>query len=602
MNSRKVLLGVCILGIVLSLGLLGGLINFSRYSGSGDPAPAPSGENTLTYKLREYDRLLADAPGTAPEQLNRLLDDMERDALGVESHLSVLKRRRALALGDTPSRDASETGPVRRRIRLGNRSGRDLAYTAYLAAAERAAAAFPYSEPLAAVAAEAASLFGLTGDRGDLPLTGPAAETALRYAAILTEGSYTPLALSVYALSGSLETPAKAAAIPRGGELLSRASEFTQIGNWEALIADAALLHILNGDTLRSGPLIQSLLENQSYRSAEGPDTGEVARFAAEFYYDFGDPGRAAELFSRLTDDRSVAREADALWLAGRPDAAGVLWTVLVYPRENAPETADPGVPADTSVQAETLIRSFYNLAAVSDAENSAAYLQRLLDLDPNHLYGLIRYTRLLDTATAIAALEGSPLFSAEPLLGLERLRRRQEEWAADRIVPETWLLINQYPGEENLYRWGCYYFDFQRQYDETARLIHTAGINGIGGTWLDLHQGIQLIREGRLVEAEETLGRIPPEAGIWQAGANIGRLLEARRSNNAALEYYEIASGQEKSPKDEALIQLRIARCLGALGRDRESRRVLEYAQERDGENLNIRLELRRLDYIAIY
>jgi hypothetical protein len=48
---------------------------------------------------------------------------------------------------------------------------------------------------------------------------------------------------------------------------------------------------------------------------------------------------------------------------------------------------------------------------------------------------------------------------------------------------------------------------------------------------------------------------------------------------------------------KEAARIQLYLARCLRALGRFGEVRPVLERAGELDPDNLNIRLELRRLE-----
>jgi tetratricopeptide (TPR) repeat protein len=116
-------------------------------------------------------------------------------------------------------------------------------------------------------------------------------------------------------------------------------------------------------------------------------------------------------------------------------------------------------------------------------------------------------------------------------------------------------------------------------------------------GPWLSLYRGLSSIREGRFDEGEALLREIPQGGGMWEISANRGRILEAKRSFTEALGCYEIAASQVTGNIDAAKIQLRIARCLRSLDRSRESRRVLEYAQTLDRENLNIRLELQRLE-----
>jgi tetratricopeptide (TPR) repeat protein len=477
------------------------------------------------------------------------LEDLEKEALGVESQLSVLKRRRALAREDPRFRGA------------------------YAEAAYRAAELFPLSEPLAAVAAEALVQSGQDIDP----------EKARAYAARISSPAMTPLALSLLSLSGALGDPARAAAVPRLPELLPAIAPALPEAAREGLLTNTAILHILRGDIPAAAALIRTLLPTAL--------AAETLRFAAEFFYDFGDPLRAAELFSRFPDEAGTARQADALRLAGRLDSARALWTTL----------SSPGNGSAVSPALRT--RSLYNLAATAaDLREELPYLERLLVISPEDVYGVIRYTRLLESPRAIAILEGSPLLRREPLLDLELLRRREDRLPVSRIIPETWLLIERHPAETPLYEWGCYYFDWQRQYGETRVLIRNAGHRGIGSPRLTLHEGLALIREGRLDAAEELLKAVPPEEAVWQIPANIARLLEAKRSTAAALEYYEIASSKVDGGPNAALIQLRIARCLNALGRERESRRVLEYALSLDPDNLNARLELRRLDALGIF
>jgi tetratricopeptide (TPR) repeat protein len=163
--------------------------------------------------------------------------------------------------------------------------------------------------------------------------------------------------------------------------------------------------------------------------------------------------------------------------------------------------------------------------------------------------------------------------------------------------VAETWLLLGRHPREEALYRWGAWYFDRQRQFPETALLLRQARMNEIDGPWLILHDVFRLIREGLLAEGDTRLAEQLDHTTLWQVPANLGLIMESRRSLSLALGYYESAASLVKDRLSEAKIRLRIARCLHMLGRDEESRQVLGKVLELDPENLNARLELRRLD-----
>jgi tetratricopeptide (TPR) repeat protein len=181
--------------------------------------------------------------------------------------------------------------------------------------------------------------------------------------------------------------------------------------------------------------------------------------------------------------------------------------------------------------------------------------------------------------------------------LDLELVRRRLEEWEIKRTVAETWLLLGRYPREEGIYRWGAWYFDRQRQFPETALLLRQARMNGIDDSVLVLHDVFRLIREDLLAEAEALLAERAENTSLWQVPANLGLIAESRRSLSPALEYYERAASLTKNRLSEAKVRLRTARCLRMLGRDGESRRELEHILELDPENLNARLELRRLN-----
>ncbi|GHV89140.1 hypothetical protein AGMMS50267_15000 [Spirochaetia bacterium] len=654
-SLRTALRYAFLLGTLLFLIVAGVLVFFAAKSGRPIFAPQdnPAGKS-FSVKLREYDRAVTAEPESAwlsaefTAGLIRRLDDLEKDALGVESHLSVLKRRRVLAIHANAGADTAT------------------AASAYLAAACRAAERFPYSQLLSAVAAEAAA-HSVLSEVPVLrnapapvvpPLRGPAAETAIRYAADLTEPGLIPLALSVYVLAGEISDPERAVTIPRSGEFLASVSEFsgeraagTRFRDWENFLLDAAVIRLLQGDTRGTAVLIQPLINSRADPETAGPAALRALRFGAEFFYDFGDPRRAAEIFSRFSDDRSIGRQADALWLAGQQGPARNLWMVLISPAADGPDriTPSPDLTVPDLLVSDLQVRCLYNLASTEQrfvaermaqiaAERAASgtpetpeeafarrtavttpeqdadaralvWIERLLSLDRTHLYGLIRYTRFLDSQRALAILETTELAETEPLISLERLRRRMPDWTVDRIIPETWLLLNHSPGAAALYQWAGYYFDYQKHYGDTARLLRAAKNHGIDGPWLTFHQSINLIHDGKYDEGEALLLSLEADSGrssvqdpVWQIPANIARLMEARRANAAALDYYAIAAAQVKDAACAAKIQYRMARCLRALGRDRESRRILEYGLTLDAENLNIRLELRRLDDMGIF
>jgi tetratricopeptide (TPR) repeat protein len=582
-SPPKILLQTCLAGVIIAL-LVGGVLAV-LIKGTGRsffPSRDIPEEGLFFRKLRDYDLTLGSFPGARPsdtERLTGMLDELEQNALGVESHLSVLKRRRALAAGYA-GEDGSTAGGAGRPW-----SGSGAALAAYQSSAVRAAALFPHSESLAAVAAEALTCSAVREAAGASPLfSGGAAEQVRQYAAVMGgDDRFAPAALSVYVLTGDMANPSRAQAIPGSEALLAAGVEHRQFRNRETLVLDAAILATLKNNAPIAIDGLRPLLE----RPVKGGNAEKALRFGAELLYDFGDPGRAAELFARFSDEWSIARQADALVLAGRKDAARSLWTVLTAPVSSGPSPAR-----------DILIRSLYNLAATAEgtSEETAA-LERLLALDGEHLYGVIRYTRRIPAPRATAILEDSTLPGREALAGLELLRRRRETWSIDRMVPETWLLINRHPEAEAIFQWAAYYFTFQRRYNEIPPLLRAAERKDLTGSWFDLQRALELIRQGRLDEAEGILKAVPVKDASWEVNANLGRLLEAKRSYLAALENYETAASLVREKTDAAKIQFRIARCLRALGRERESFKVLEYAQTLDGENLNIRLEQERVE-----
>jgi hypothetical protein len=511
----------------------------------------------------------------------------------VESLLSVLKRRRRL----------SRIEPMY--------------IPAYREAARRAAESYPYSEVLAAAAAGA--LVRRSAINGET-------EAKLReLMPLLADARFSPLLLSLHVLLGDLKNPEKAAGEFNTAELRNAfAAGLSSPGASppeHEIAVDLALLKLLNREN--PAPEIQNLI-------AASPSP-QSARFAAEYFYDFGDPLRSAKLFSLLPDEADLSRQADALWLGGYAESARNIWKILA---------ASPGAGAGAGPSA----RALYNLAlSAADENEEREMLRRLSALpespDPGRTFGLIRYSRLFDAPRGIAILESAAPARArgpaggfpqgllrEPLVELELLRRGAGTWEPGRTAGEIWLLLGRHGEEENLYQWAAWYFGLQRNYGESAALLKIAARRGFSGEWLSFHKALQAIREGAFVEAEESLRRIAGGAAVhggngqgkssgaagWRnaaawAGANLGLVLEARRSPAGALEYYEKAAAalqEGGAPPEQAQyrretcsrIRFYIARCLLALGRPGEGRRALEFALDLNPDNLKARLELDRI------
>jgi tetratricopeptide (TPR) repeat protein len=441
----------------------------------------------------------------------------------------------------------------------------------------------------------------------------PTNDTELRtVAARLTQERFKPLAASCYALLGLLDEPETAAQIPNRTmlfptALLERFSETTlkREGVDEPapfrkqdtpLIIDYLILRLLDGEYEE---VVKALNAMPDFNPAEN---APLAHFAAEFFYDYGNALRAAEIFSRFPPETApsyAARQADALWVSGYVPAARALWTAL-----GASDREEDGA---------NRARSLYNLAATAqDKTQEAAFLKRQLALsyDTCHDLGVIRYSRLLPTAEALELLQqhgatkqtpDDPLSESamaalqnEPLIALELVRRGIESGTLRRAVAETWLLLNEYEADARLYEWACYFFNYQRRYDEAALLVKNAGRHGIGGVWLDMHEALRMAREGGFSDALSLLVKLP-EDEHWQIAANIARIQEARRAPTAALGYYEKAATLVRDNIQASRIHFRRALCLRSLARDDESRAALRLALELDPDFLAARLELRR-------
>jgi tetratricopeptide (TPR) repeat protein len=552
-------------GIMLAL-LIGGLlasVSFSSYKGEA----AESGFYTL---LRDYDfkhrRIMQEGLSQYQEadSLNRELDRLEKKAEGVENWLSVLKRRRQIA-----TLDSRYTQNYRQSSKL-------------------AALAFPYSEQIAITAAAALIHDSAITREG---------EAELREALpLLASPRFAPARLSFHILLGDFNNPQRAAAnLPAVLELppLSAAAE-------EKITPNLVIMRILAGDTSGAGSMIKAVFaqDGRPYPS------NEFIRLAAEYFYDFGDMLRSAELFSMLPDENALIRQADALWLSGYTQNARNIWTMLAALKPSA----------------------IYNLAVTSQTQAEATSLfETLIEKtnasDPYHRHGVIRYSRLMDAPKALAFLEtwqkqnkdtetsnsalprAQTTLSVDALLDLEKTRRRMETTEAARTTAETWLLLDYYPKVEELYQWGAWYFAFQRNYSESALLLRAASRYNFTGHWKGIYDSLLLISEGNLDAAENILSAIPLNNENWIAAANLGRIYEANQSPSRALANYEkafaIISNNvlfEGWKEAGSRIQIRVAYCYRITGNISESRRALDYALELNPDNLNARLELSRM------
>jgi len=487
--------------------------------------------------LREYDAAARDSFGTEREfdHLNGELDKLEKRAIGVESWLSILKRRRKLA------------------------AIHPLSMVNYRNSINSALNAYPYSQQIAAISAAALIKNSSINREAEERLRG--------WLSLFTDPSFNELRLAIHVILGDFGTPHRAAIIP--------ANIYTD--GTEAVTLDLAILKTLRADYRGATADIQAIL------GAPHPSTNAL-RFAAEYNYDFGDLLRSAEIFSLIDDDKAMIRQADALYLAGFPESAGAVWSIL----------------ADLENE-----NSLYNLAVTSEENEAAVYLEKLVNITTvsdadSRQFGIIRYSRFLDEPAAITVLQKSAGFSPDdyPFIDLEICKRQSQGRDIGRQLADTWLLLDRHPENEDLYSWAAWRFFFQRRIDEAAILLDRMELLRFDAQWVRFYRALQLMNDGRLDEAQSILRSIQSQEVNWHIYANLGRIIESQRSAGRALEQYELAAAKAQDPKVAARIQLRIARCYTALNSPIDARRALQTALDLDDENLTARLELQRLGY----
>jgi tetratricopeptide (TPR) repeat protein len=500
-------------------------------------------QDTFYRILREYDLSSDILAGTEREfeHLNRELDRLERRAIGVESWLSVLKRRRVLANIHPPSRE-----------NLNN-------------SIRQALAAYPSSQPLVAFAAAALVK--------DTAINKENEEQLRKWLELLTDPAFNSLRLALHVLLGDFGSPQKAMLLP--ANLTSDGSELISV--------NFAIIKTLRHDYRGAAADIQTILG-----SRENAQNNSI-RFAAEFFYDFGDLRRSAELFSHIDDEKALSRQADALFLAGYTGTARNIWTILSdYQNKN----------------------SLYNLAVTAtDNEEAASFLERLVRIiqegNPANLnisdeFGIVRYSRLLDHSQAIAVLQNSLDLNRQPgflpYVDLEIRRRQIPSQEARRQIADGWLLLDRHLENEDLYEWVTWLFFFQRNFAEAAILLNRMENYQFTQQWTQIYRALFKMQEGDIQAAENIFLSIPAETADWLVYANLGRLYESLRSISRALEYYETAAAMARNPKTTSRLLHRAARCYLALGRSSDAFRSLLLAVEFDPENLAARLELDRI------
>jgi len=507
-------------------------------------------QNNFYSLLREYDLSARVFAGTDREadMLNGDLERLEKNAVTVESWLSILKRRKTLAQTHRPSAEN------------------------YRNSIKRALSAYPLSQPLAAIAA--AAFVKDTAINKDT-------EAAIReLLPVLTDPAFNTIRLNLHVLLGDFKNPQKARLLPK--ELISDGTE--------EITVDLALVKILGSDLRGAAADIFKILI-----SPPAPSENSL-RFAAEYYFDFGDLRRSAELFSRIDDDAARIREADALYLAGFTDSARAIWFYLAVSSEttlNQTSLYNMAVTAANQDEAFNFLEKLVNTNTALNIKN--------LPFSAGRQFGFIRYSRFLPYNQAVTFLVNTKnqALPGNPYIDLEISKRHAQGPGLSRQLAETWLLLDRNPENEDLYQWAVWFMFFQRYYDEAKILLNRMEYFPITGQWFSFYRAVQSMQEGSLETAEKILRSISEETSEWQVYANLGRILEINSSYLRALEQYAFASEKlqlTSNYKTMSRLQLRIAKCFSVLGRLSEARKALEYALDLDPDNQTARFEIDRL------
>ena len=310
--------------LVLLSALFGGIYFSARADISGED------DSRFFRLLRDYDfryRRIIDA-GTHTvlrQELNNLdneLDRLEHYTEGVETWLSILKRRRQLVSLDSHY--------------LNN----------YRQSSRRAALAFPHSEPIAAIVAAALI--------HEAAITREGRDELREILPLLDDSRFASMRLSLHVLLGDFRNPNIAALyVPLDS------GYFSGLTLPDSIHASLAIMRILTGDSD-----VTAVIENTFAQS----DSPALIRLAAEYLYDFGSPLHSARLFSMLPDEAALNRQADALWLAGYTDNARMVWAMQP---EQSNALYNLALSAETPEESQEL---FGHLAAQDLTDTSRHY------------------------------------------------------------------------------------------------------------------------------------------------------------------------------------------------------------------------------------
>ncbi|MCL2265150.1 MAG: hypothetical protein FWC22_03810 [Treponema sp.] len=491
--------------------------------------------------------------------LNGELDRLEKTAITVESWLSILKRRRAVANIHPAS------------------------IVNYIKSIENAVKAFPSSQPIIAVAASSLVRYS--------PINNEIEAQIRKWLPLLTEPNFNSLRLSLHVLLGDFKNPAAASPIP---------SDLHSDGT-QSVSVNLALLKTIRGDYSGAASDIQSILNEYFYEDSaeisaliESGDQQIIAKpsdsvlyFAAEYYYDFGSILRSAEIFSLINDERALMRQADALYLSGYTDIASTIWNIL----------------------AGTNVTSLYNLAVTTDDRGEAAlYLEKLINTETSANqaqsameFGLIHYSRLFNYTAAVSILQNNinKFKLNSPYIDLEICKRHAQLQNPAQQIAQTWLLLDRHENNEEIYKWAFWNLFFLRNYEEAKILLDRMELFQYRWHWIDQYKALYLMNKGELDEAENILRGIMQEQPGWQQNANLGRIMAAIHSPSRALEQYELAFEKiDKVPKNyktASIIQARIAGCFSVLNKPVDAINSFKYALDLDPANMSAQLELDR-------
>jgi hypothetical protein len=577
----------CIAGIFILLFFIASLLWTFIRTGSMPGFKNQFDKIPFAEKLDKFDNIFntfketGQIPNT--DTLTLLFNSLDRSSLGAEGELSVLKRRRLLA------KSLPAFMPD------------------YFSAVEKAAAKFQHSALIAALAGEAfvwkSTQNAESGyESGVLQKINSYAEV-LANAGPLGENSFFPLAFCLYSLSGTMQNIESAKSITNIDDLFLTGIRNFSGAEFEALSINAALLKIIDKKIDNAAAFLVPL-------DAEHTLSKKGQTFFSNYSYDFGNLILAAKLWTKSQNPTDIARAADALFLAGRYENAVQLWQIL------ADGTGNDGINAKIRRQ------SLYNISSIMNTAGKIPVLERLLaesngDFnDPPLMYGIILYTRLISENRAKNILEETTGKLNLPIFDLELLRHKIKKMPIDKSIADTWLLIDRHYENPMIYRWAAWYFDFQRQFNETEFLAGKAQNRNVSGIWVPFNNALKDILAGNYKSGIEILKKIEEDhinnekidEEIWPVYADMALSFEVQYDYRNALKYFKTAreniiisnniSSLDKNSRrrNAALLELKIARCLDILGIKEEAQQAVLNAAALDGENINVRIALDKL------